>query len=651
MNSASAVTDYLEFKDVSALAELVDSAIKTTDFDYTPRFDGKINEIRCMTYSQPSALLELTDNPLPKGATSIKTYCHRSTETGNTKMLDALSVLDNASGMTYSALQEAWVFHTVKEGRCSEDIGKFHVGMKYAAIYMANDITIVSKVKGGGFVGLYANVKKMRSLKKWDPTETNTNVNHKWLISKIAVPALVEEFMAQDSGTLIHITDLVPMCVRESAKILAEFSSSLRLSYSMLPRECKLSLYDNLALKEEIRLFDLFYRNNRAALDEDPYETTLYVYRGSAGKPDEVYEVCKVRRSKTRADKTFIRPGIYRHIACEEGERTKSGSMKSNVADDRIMVAVTALPKETDSIQLLGKADIRIIQTTLVTHRDESKKIKERELIINLDRKGFWFNRGIRTVATAKNLGQTFNDRNYSGCNERQRTLVTFDSTLDEQFGSQFNKKIEDKPLPCVALQSALWLIYRQVTKPWTKAADEKKKEELAQRKTVESDDSDEESDDESDNESVDNSSEEESDAESSSDEESDNDTPPPKKSTPAPPSNAVIVPKPQPIVPVPSPDKPKPFSMEDLKKDEESDEEDEEEPPAKPAPPPQPTQSVALKGQTIQLLNGGSLTSEITGLPHADKFFNWIQLVNCGAPISESQRSQIHAVLAHLVK
>ena len=647
MNSASAVTDYLGFKDVSALAELVDSAIHT-EFDYTPRFDGKINEIRCMTYSQPSALLELTDNPLPKGATSIKTYCHRSTESGNTKMLDALSVLDNASGMTYKELQEAWVFHTVKEGRCSEDIGKFHVGMKYAAIYMANDITIVSKVKGGGFVGLYANVKKMRSLKKWEPTDTNTNVNHKWLISKIAVPALVEEFMAQDSGTLIHITDLVPMCVRESAKILAEFSSSLRLSYSMLPRECKLSLYDNLTLKEEIRLFDLFYRNNRAALDEDPYETTLYVYRGSTGKPDEVYEVCKVRRSKTRTDKTFIRPGIYRHIACEEGERTKSGSMKSNVADDRIMVAVTALPKETDSIQLLGKADIRIIQTTFATHKDESKKIKERELIINLDRKGFWFNRGIRTVATAKNLGQTFNDRNYSGCNERQRTLITFDSTLDEQFGSQFNKKIEDKPLPCVALQSALWLIYRQVTKPWTKTADEKKKEELVQRKTVDSDDSDD-SDEESDNESENDSSEEESGAESSSDEESDNEPQPKKPSPPAKQSNAIIVPKPQPIVPAPAPDKPKPFSMEDLKDEESSDEEDEEEPPAKPAPPPQPTQSVALKGQTIQFLNG-TITSEITGLPHADKFYNWLQLIT-HTPISESQREQIHTLLAHLVK
>ena len=285
MNSASAVTDYLAvatsraLNATDALLELADSAIATKMlFNYTPRFAGKIVEIRAMGYDPRSGHLEFTDNSVSKGAAFVKTYCHRKGGSGKSaNLLDRLTIRDDASGMTFAKLNEAFVFNFLKEERDETDIGKFHVGMKYAAMSMANSITIISRSKGQPCAALYADVDAMRKLDSWEPTEVEANANSEWILRHIPYPSLVAEFLAQPSGTLIHLAHLEPMCVRDTSKMLSELHMNMQLAYASIPGNCQLQLYDDLALKKTASPLDLFYRDNEAALNEKPYETTLFV--------------------------------------------------------------------------------------------------------------------------------------------------------------------------------------------------------------------------------------------------------------------------------------------------------------------------------------------------------------------------------------
>jgi len=595
--------------------------MSASKFDYTPRFEGKIVEIRAMGYDLRSGHLELTDNPLVKGASFIKTYCHRKGGSGKSKdLLDALTVHDDACGMTFDGLKEAFVFNLLKEGRCATDIGKFHVGMKYATMSMANLITIVSKMKGGPVVALHASVDQMRRLKSWVPTEAETGVTSEWILRHIHYPSLVTAFLAQESGTLIHMSQMEPMCVRPADKVLTELYTNLRLAYASVPGECKLQLYDNLELKYTAEPLDLFYRDSPGALDEPAYETTLYVFSQGPGEPDAVYEHVKVRRERSGARKDLLDPGFYQHFD-NNNNRTEEGAI----------ALVSGLPAESATVKLLGPVHIRMIQTSKATAAEEDLIIQEdSHLLVGEDRKGFWFNRDKRLVGAAKRLGRKIHDRAGKGNGEQQRMLITFPAQLDEQMGSRFNKQMDDNRLPCAALHAALWLILKQVRKPWDSRYGQKLVEKHEAEKSSKA-----------------------SNLEASSEE----DAPKPK---PKPIANQVILPKPEPepesesepepepepeppscaqalsklahkeaalkaeFAALTKPEAPKPFTMADLAplEDEAEAEADAEE---TPAPPPA---SLAIRSGTITYTKNSTIT-ELAGLPHADKLYNILLLLS----------------------
>jgi hypothetical protein len=63
---------------------------------------------------------------------------------------------------------------------------------------------------------------------------------------------------------------------------------------------------------------------------------------------------------------------------------------------------------------------------------------------------------------------------------------VSFPASLDDQIGSKFNKQMEDNALPSQALTDALYLIYKQVTNPWSKKWEERRAERGEQTQTQE---------------------------------------------------------------------------------------------------------------------------------------------------------------------
>ena len=139
-------------------------------YNYAPHFRGKVREIRSMGYNPVHALLEFTDNSLREkcGSKNIIVKLHKSVYPPY--ILDRISVLDDGCGMNFEQLRESFIFNIVKE-RESGDIGKFHVGGKYAAIALGEEVVYFSKEKGCAIVGLHADVRQMQENNSFAPTE------------------------------------------------------------------------------------------------------------------------------------------------------------------------------------------------------------------------------------------------------------------------------------------------------------------------------------------------------------------------------------------------------------------------------------------------------------------------------------------------
>ena len=93
---------------------------------------------------------------------------------------------------------------------------------------------------------------------------------------------------------------------------------------------------------------------------------------------------------------------------------------------------------------------------------------------------GFWFEREIRCVGAAKQLGTKINSR-ASSSSLRQRMLIRTSSSADELIGSKFNKQMDDNALPCRPLNDALLNIYNAIIRQW-----DNKYNELAAKKNTE---------------------------------------------------------------------------------------------------------------------------------------------------------------------
>ena len=430
------------------------------DSQFLPHFNGKVVEIRAMGYTLISAILELTDNSVGKkcSAKDVKVFVHRD----NT-LLNRISVLDDGCGMSYKKLLESFVFNLLKD-REDGDIGKYHVGMKYALIALGSQITLLSHTPGGDIVGIYADIGAMADRNTFTPCEMCPDVDDAWALRHIT-PALWEQFKSSPSGTLVDVKSLVPMCRRSFTKSVEDVTKGLSTAYTSLYNDCKISINDENKQLSQIKSCDLFYYENPSNLDEPAYETLLNVYNQGDGRPERVIETNITKRSMPNGSKQFTRgtsdrPVYYEYSEHDHSKRGKQNTMKQVNQGD--------LPDQND---LIASLNIRMIQVKESAFLNEKPLFPSGSKLAN-DRKGVWVNRDIRCVGTAKQLGSKFADRGHSS-SERQRMLVKMTSDADAITGSKFNKQMDDNVLPCRPLNDALLSIYKQVTNPWNTKYDD----------------------------------------------------------------------------------------------------------------------------------------------------------------------------------
>ena len=479
------------------MSELLSTIAKAYDKDmqeylaYLPHFNGKIPEIRNMGYTFITALLELIDNSVRKNCYSsyIDIILHADTDN---KKLFRISVLDDGIGMSFNELKQALIYNFKKE-RANGDIGKYHIGMKYAGIVIGNNIIILSRRSDGTISGIYLDIEQMCEHNTYTPTDVRENVDDKWALKYIH-PNDYEKFKQQKSGTLISIKNLTPMCKQNIEKVKNALLKVLPFSYSMLYNDCKVNLYENTNIIQTIKPYDLFYHNSPDCLDEPAYETTLNIYNDFDGyRVVEINENKRMIENPTKnkkesecrwTDGAVDKPAYYEFTQyIMTGGRTAKNFRQ-----------IDTLP---DSDTLFTVINLRYIQVNKNIFISEKEQFLE-DSKLGIDRKGSFFIRGIRNVSAGHQLGMKISDRTIMAI-ERQRCLVTFESKADDLIGSKYNKDIDiNNKLPCIELNDALHAIYKQVTSPWTRKHPGKKK-----NKKNENDEGDSDIDEEDKNEEI----------------------------------------------------------------------------------------------------------------------------------------------------
>ena len=486
-----------------------DSSMSSTiPKSFAPHFNGKVTEIRAMGYNLFSCILELTDN-------SISTTCGSKTVRVimyfKDQRLHRITIMDDGVGMSIRQLCEAIILNLIK-AREVGDIGKFHVGMKYALITMGSEIIIISKKEHSQTVGIRMNIDQMQEHDTFEPTEICDAVDDTWA-RRYVTSSQYEQFKKYASGTFIEVRNLVQSYRTNQQKILEDVAKNLSLSYTNIPANCHISVESQIHTKgietaikvfKKIEPFDLFYTEAPQCLDERAYSTTLTLYRHEDGvRLIETIQQSRKIGAKKETGGEPLKPLFFEHKEVEKSRKSKNGIIVKKMGIEFIPIAKKdLLSMKEDRIDVL---DVTVIQVNDSTHIKEKELFSEDSKLLG-DRKGLYFLRdGIRCVGSAKQLGYKLHDRATSSC-ERQRMQVRFTSNSDEHVGSTFNKQMPDHALPCSVLNSALMNIYKQVTTPWSNkwapldAAEKARK--AAEKGVRQKSDSEEESEEESDEES-----------------------------------------------------------------------------------------------------------------------------------------------------
>jgi len=160
-------------------------------------------------------------------------------------------------------------------------------------------------------------------------------------------------------------------------------------------------------------------------------------------------------KKKPKGKLSASKPVYFVHSARPRG---KGGNFNT-------MEEISGLPSHP--FTQVGVMQCRVIQVCREKFEEEKEIFPERSQFAN-DRKGVYFDRDIRRVGTAKRLGTKFHDRGeLGGGDERRRMQVKFPNSCDKFIGTKFNKQLDDKELPCLALNDAIITIYKQVTTMW----------------------------------------------------------------------------------------------------------------------------------------------------------------------------------------
>jgi len=452
----------------------------SSSISFVPRVFGLFQILLATGYDLLYSILEYTDNSISKQAKNVKVVLGKESRSPNA-LIDRIIVYDDGIGMNFIRLMESFVIaNTTEEDRDDSDIGKFHIGMKSAAINQGTKICILSKEINGQLVGLFADINRMCATNSYEPTVSLEDVDEQFLKTHFN-PADIDEFLSYSSGTLIQVTDLRPEFKLPYADSITSLRVGLQNAYSSLPNQCAIalgnsterdtkSIEDGYSGFEFIDLNDAFYINSdwKDVLDYPPEETIMLVYRGvEKNDPIELFEKNTSVRTIHGKEKTLGRktqPVYYRCGITGYGE-----AYYKNIKG---IVQESDLP---NSLRFLGEVKLRTIQVNKKTFDEEANRFKQS------DRKGFFFNRTIRCVGAGLRLGEKIHDRSNPWI-ERIRTSISFIPKLDKQFDSKFNKQMEDKALTCKIMNEAIVSFYRQVSTIWNKRSKDQEDAENTRR-------------------------------------------------------------------------------------------------------------------------------------------------------------------------
>ena len=423
----------------------------SNEFNFAAPFGGILQILLAAGYNLSYCILELLDNSISKKSKHI---CLKLSADKNNGPLTRITVSDDGVGMNYQQLCESFVISQLPKDRNDDDIGKFGVGMKSAIMNMGTNISIISKVANDKpVVGLNADIEMMKTNNTYKPTFLSKDISKQF--PDCLEVSNSEYFKKHSSGTLVQVDRIRQLCAIPLKDAFNEMRLMIANSYHTMPEGSTITLETNQGESIVIRPTDFFYTKDESLLDEKPYTTNIHVYERNEGELyDQVIEVNTTSRNLTKKFKCGKpdEPIYYKYKATPTGQRNSVGTN---------MERISSLPKT----RLLGIIQIRVIQVSYKQFRTEEIYFGNN---LHKDRKGFWFSRGIRSIGFGKRIGKKLHDRT-ALCVERQRMHVSFPASLDDHVGSKFNKQMEDNALPSQTLTDALFLIYNQVTCPWTK--------------------------------------------------------------------------------------------------------------------------------------------------------------------------------------
>jgi len=422
----------------------------SNNFNFAAPFAGILQLLLATGYNLAYCILELLDNSISKKSRHIRVELSAEKRDGP---LTRITVSDDGTGMDFQQLCESFVISQVPKDRDSDDIGKFGVGMKSAIMNMGTNISIISKVSNDKpIVGLNADIEMMKTNNTYKPTLLSEDVSKQF-------PGCLEAsnreyFTKHSSGTLIQVDRIRQLCAIRLQDAFNDMKLMIANSYHTMPEGSTITLETNQGQSIVIKPTDFFYTKDESVLDEKPYTTELHIYERNEGEMyDQIIEVNTNARDLPNKWK-LGKPGApiyYKYRPTPVGQKISAGAN---------MERISALP----TTRLLGIIHLRVIQVSHKQFHAEEAYFGDN---LHKDRKGFWFSRGIRSIGFGKRLGKKLHDRTAT-CVERQRMHVSFPASLDDLIGSKFNKQMEDNALPSQALTDTLFLIYRQVTNPWT---------------------------------------------------------------------------------------------------------------------------------------------------------------------------------------
>jgi hypothetical protein len=423
--------------------------------DCTPMFGGMVKIVRASGYRIPTAVPEFVDNSIAKYATNVTIVT--IPENDDKSRLGAIAVIDNGTGMAYPKLYNSFAMAQVITDRDAHDIGSFHMGMKSAAISLGDNVTIISRTAGENIAGVHANIPMMCTNNTFKPTHTSNEVTEEWAI-KFVPRDIYAKFIENPTGTLVYVDHLRPIARQPYNTTNHELMKSSSYSKDKVHPD---AVPFTITLMYEggshvIPLVDMFYRDDETKLAYSSYNTRVRIYRDANNDVRVIEENTASRKISTRHTQlthaTLQKPKLFEF-------KLKPGRKTTCSAD---MINSDSLPPTTD---LIATLNMRVIQVTDETYAAEASNFSD-DNPLRFDRKGFFFERDMRIVASAFSIGFKVHDRVTTG-SERQRVSIEFPASCDDLFGSKFNKQMQDQMLPCPLIGHAIRHISTAVFKGW----------------------------------------------------------------------------------------------------------------------------------------------------------------------------------------